>query len=192
MTSAIDALSALSSLRELDIKVSGAKQKIDLVREILRQLVLYETSITNLSASQEVINSTNTAASVNIDSIKERIIRYEQIYKYNVVYTKSTSSLSAANKMIEESKDINLFPERKKIVLERLQRIGQITDLLRTRDFLIDGIAMRSDKLKSAEENYTATIEQKIDILREAHICPTCYSEVDDKTISDIAEKARI
>ena len=192
MTSAIDALSALSSLRELDIKVSGAKQKIDLVREILRQRVLYETSIANLSASQEIINSTNTAASVNIDSIKERIIRYEQIYKYNVIYTKSTSSLSAANKMIEESKDINLFPERKKIVLERLQRIGQITDLLRTRDFLIDGIAMRSDKLKSAEENYTATIEQKIDILREAHICPTCYSEIDDKTISDIAEKARI
>lgn len=192
MNAAVEALDALSSVEDLRIKASITKQSIDRICEIQRQRVLYETASERLSTSQEIVVAMSAAADISTGSVKERILKYDQISKYETIYNKSALSLIAADKMIEQSQDIDLFSERKKSVVGNLHRMGQIADLLRTREFLTEGIASRSDKLQVAEANYNAMIEQKIDILREVHICPTCYSEIDDRTISDIAEKAKL
>jgi hypothetical protein len=133
----------------------------------------------------------NRVADLNIGSIRDQIRLYEQIQRYTDLYRKAERSIVTADKLISESRDIDMFPDHKQSILDHLNRIESIETLVRNRSVHLNQIKIRSRVVESAEQDYADKIDQKIEILRSAHICPTCYSAIDDQIIAEIAEKAK-
>ena len=99
-----------------------------------------------------------------------------------------TGCLERAEVFVQLSKDIERFPEIK-------ERLNAIIDNYRRVQSIIENykknlIVYNSDvqAYNVANQEYQDALNKKIALLNESHVCPTCYSAIDEETVKKIIE----
>lgn len=192
LQAAADALTKLSSVDDTQRKIATVADQLLKYEQIETRINIYAKANWQKSENESIIVKVDRVADLNIGSICDQIKRYEQIQRYADLYRKAERSIFTADELISKSKNIDRYPDHKRSILDHLNRIESIGALMRNRSVHLNQIEIRSMVVESAEQDYADKIDQKVEILRSAHICPTCYSAIDDQIIAEIAEKAKV
>jgi hypothetical protein len=183
----IDTMNA--SLSTIGQSVAHIKLQIERYNRVLQ----LNNNIINYSAAYDkmlkIEEDLTPASKLTTADVRKKIETCEQIQRYLESIKKAEWSMSAADKFINASQCVNSFNQDRKSIVDKLERYDKITKLLLQVKNQNNDVQTKNKDLQLAEQKYKNAISVKTEILRESHICPTCYSEIDEHVISEIIKK---
>lgn len=144
-----------------------------------------KNKITSISKNIEGLTVPNRETVSEIDSSINKYVRIKNAFE---TIRRDTRRINAADTFIANSEIVNTYVKKKSDmfdVIANIQKISRITDRLSTseKDF-----EKTSRHFIEVDEKLKSQIDNKAKILSETHICPTCYSTIDENTVKAIKE----
>lgn len=153
---------------------STIKQKDDAAKMIAyadKQSKLYE----------QVIN-------LPVTQIQEKLAKRDVLADQCQKIAAWTGCLERAEQFLKLSENTNLFPgikEKLLVMIEQYKRVQTIIE-----NYKKNVVAYNNDVVayNQADMEYQNAINKKVELLNESHVCPTCYSVIDEETVKKIIE----
>ena len=177
---------SLSTIGTSIAKINSNVERYRTISTLTEKITVYAESYKKM---QSIEDSLTSAAGLTVTSVKQKLETCNQIVKHLDVIKKATWATAAADNFINASSCVETFASRKKQIVENVDRYKTIQNILLKVSNLNTELASREQALAIAEQKHKDAISIKTDILRESHICPTCYSEIDEHVIAEIIKK---
>lgn len=143
---------------------------------------LYTGSLANLAVNEERLKSIKYPQDVEMKQLMDKIEvlkvlnMLQDALEQNKVLDKVVAQLAQIN-----VPELNLAEETRKI--ERLDKLNEICYTYNEKDTQREGVA---HKLKSAEKDILAFENEFKSLLKEAKVCPLCFTEITEAHIEEI------
>lgn len=141
--------------------------------------------------SEEMLNKIGTSHTANTSSIKDLIAKYNAVINCMTTFNKASRAIVAADNFINESYCVESFAKKKTSLQTMIDRYSNISKTMTNYRLYENQYQLRTIDNNEADKRYDDAVKQKLDILKEHHICPTCYSEISEAIIDQIIEKSK-
>lgn len=178
-----------NSLTNIGNTVTTIRANIDKYNRILNLTKNIANYVAESKHYYEIECQLSLAANLDTKTIQNKINICEQIMKNLAVIQRAEWSMAAADKFIDASSSVSKFDTQKKHINESIERYNKIVSILNQINTLNQEVKTRDDSLMVANQKHKDAITNKTNILKQSHVCPTCYSEIDEHVILEIIKK---
>ena len=182
-------LQQLESINETAEKSASVARKIEDLHRIETLVASRDKAAKTFKRASEVEIAMSKIDEKSTTRVRDKINQIEILSRSIETISKAGRTIRIANQVIESSASIDHFSVYETALKEKFRRVEQILDLERKKSELEQEVKTREQKQIQSDIDYNAAVQNKLDILRESHICPTCYSTINDTIIESIIEK---
>ena len=130
-------------------------------------------------------------ANINTTGLKDKIRKYEQISTQITAIKKANWAMDAAEQFISASEFVKTYNNDKKSLTEKIDRFIKIKETLSLINTHTASLNIATSVFDKADNEHNKAIDAKTDILNETHICPVCYSTINDEMLKEIIKKSK-
>ena len=123
-----------------------------------------------------------------ITQIQEKLAKRDVLADQCQKLAAWTGCLERAEYFLKLSENTNLFPgikEKLLVMIEQYKRMQTIIENYKKNVIIYNNDVVAYNQ---ADREYQDAISKKIELLNESHVCPTCYSVIDEETVKKIIE----
>ena len=184
-------LMQLSGIEEAAAKSVTVRHKIDRLDRV-SDLCFEQTKASfAFKDALTIEQALNDIDEHGIANIKEKFKTVAVIENMIVSMDRATRSITAADKMLAASSEIDLFQERKERLSEKFRNLDRIISLLKERSVAETTLDECCKTVAYTTIEHDKALKCKLDILKDTHICPTCYAVITDGVIENIISKEK-
>ena len=122
------------------------------------------------------------------NALREKIAQRDLVAEQCQKISAWTGCLDRAEIFLQLSKDIDKFltiKEKLNTALDNYRRVQNIIENYKKNRIIYNNDVQSYD---AANREYQEALNKKITLLNESHVCPTCYSAIDEETVKKIIE----
>jgi hypothetical protein len=135
--------------------------------------------------------SLNCIESIDLTNVTNNLSKYQTIQQHSAIISRSQWIIDSADKFINASNCVNTFNEANKSINGLIEKYTKTKQLLDNYNRFSEDLQHQTKMVTVAEKSYDDAVQHKVDILQESHICPLCYSNIDETVVKQIIEKSK-
>ncbi len=175
----------------VDDMVKQLQNNLDRYVYINDYVCKYKALSDDVQTTEQCLLQIGQAHELNTANIKEMMLKYNTIVSCIFTVNKATRSIAVADKFIQASDCVNYFSKNKSTIqamIDRYKLIECTVEKYHSCETKYKNMTIAQDV---ADQKYDEAIDNKLTILKENHVCPTCYSEISEVTIKHIVDKSK-
>ena len=158
------------------------------INNLIRERTLYEAQLQEACSKEKTVAN---VVNINTAMIRQKLESYQMIKNAQNNIHRANWVIESANNFIQHAECVERFPEQKHRLHELIEKYNKISQLLNAYQTHNSEASKYAKICVQADEEYDIAIQHKIDILQESHICPLCYSVIDEQAVEQIIEKSK-
>lgn len=182
---------ATRTIDNLSPKCANLKESMQKYVAITGILKTIETAKKESAAAEQLILQLEPVMSINLQKAYTLIDNLSIIKNHSDIIARANWVIKKADEFINASHCVDTFVNDKASISSKIEKYIAIRKEVDNLSRLRVECQNNDAKLKATETEYDEAINKKIALLQEMHICPTCYSEINDATVIQITQNLK-
>lgn len=179
------------SIANVTPALTTSKSLIDVYKNInvlVKNRAVYQNDH-EVATQQEA--SVSKIANVDLSNVREALLKHKNISEHLNCISRANWVIKSADNFIDASKCVDTFAEQRKALNDMIDKYNKIRQLRENCATLKSEALGYEQVYKDADRRYNDAVHEKINILQESHVCPLCYSVIDEQAVEQIIEKSK-